>query len=255
MYPPKNKVSTDTTASRFRKTFLKFTSPSSATVETTSSPLTGSKSMPTKGKKMDGSVTVVPAGDNEVCAAIEPSAIYEDGDESSTISNMKGSVIDINKYDSLDIHGCTTTTDEYGSDYSHPRVESVSHNSGNFLQTLKTLVDITSVANVDDLQSLSGFTSGTESEDADDYSLVTPIKEATYTIIRTSSQFIKNVSEDNKYFSGNKNNQTTIKHVDSLKHAMGRTTSGTLVSMESYTADQSLESSNTWNFSDVSKWL
>ncbi|GFE54673.1 Fanconi anemia group D2 homolog, putative [Babesia ovis] len=249
MYPPKGKGNTASTGSRFAKTFLKFTNSSSVSSGSTASSWKhGSSKGETKGGAT-GSVTAVPAGDHEECAAVEPSSVCEVSDELPTAAMERGYEMNINKFKSLVINGSPRNNVTLSGGDSHSVQESGQKSSGNFIDTLRTLVEITSLANNEEVRSLSNCTSGTD--DDEDFSLVAPIRDATYNILDTSSKFIKNVSGDsvimNSVNSMGFNNASQSEVVER---------SGTDVPVVTTSiTDPDFDVRGTWNFIDVSKWL
>ncbi|CDR95225.1 hypothetical protein, conserved [Babesia bigemina] len=255
MYPPKNRVSTTGSATRASKTFAGSAAPSpsssSASIMSSLKKATASKATPSKSsvpaktagnsaaKKSKVALTVLPAESEAACSAVEPIVELDPGnlDEHSVKQDQDTAAnMELLNCQSFAIQECGRNSAASSDDYPDFTVQDPEPGSKTFLNTLKTLVDITGFRN-GDVEPLSRATSG--SVEGEGFSIVTPICDATYDLISSSSRFIRGTAddEDDEEPSGTAANDAD-KGTDASTAAPGKATSN-----------------STWNLQGLSNWL
>ncbi|GBE61560.1 G- coupled receptor 98, putative [Babesia ovata] len=257
MYPPKGRVLSAGSATRTFKTTTGSTSPSpstsSASLPSHQKKASVSKAAPSKlsvatktgghdaARKSRSALTVLPAEEEAACSTVEPLVEFETGNLPEPAMKHNYSVppdMELMNCQSIAIRegeGNSTTSCEEYPDFT---VQDPESSSETFLSTLKTLVDITSFRN-SDMEPLSNATSGTD--DGDGFSIVTPIRDATYDLIRSSSRFIRGTID------GEDDEETATKVAKGA--AKGTDPAASTATPKKGASD------STWNLQGLSNWL
>ncbi|GIX64426.1 G-coupled receptor 98, putative [Babesia caballi] len=143
------------------------------------------------------SVVVVPVCESEegASAAVEPTAIVEEASDKHT-SRLGGDEASLINCKSIMFYEEGANADTSPSSPNACVVEEPVASNGSFLGTLKTLMDITSITRDDNVQSLSRSTSGNAHSECGDFSIVEPIREASYNLLQTSSRYFRTAAAE-----------------------------------------------------------
>ncbi|ORM40690.1 uncharacterized protein BXIN_2348 [Babesia sp. Xinjiang] len=216
-------------------------------------PQTMDKSVSSSSMGMRNKVTpmaVIHEGEYEGGQEVEPTMISEASDESKRGSPRKNGQDDVFRFESIVIDNGRSPRNASGM--ASPRSSDKREDcSGNFIDTFKTLVDITSFGNSDEVRSLSNSTSGSDEEDGNGFSIVEPIRDATYNILNSSSNFIRDISIDNRPFIYGGVNYGPVIRTNSSRASMGSTGSNRTLSRNNSAND----SEGSWNIMELAKWL